>query len=171
MAAPWRSRHGHGRPNAKKISDRDVTVAAFNRRSSVRTTIRISLSLLALALLLGPATADADSKAAKGEWKKKTYDVSGSWEIVRESGVRYLQFSSDFKTKSGPDLKVFLSPKSLRDLKSSNATNGSLRLGVLAKHEGKQRISIAEDVDLAKYGSVAIHCEKYSVLFAASALK
>jgi len=41
-------------------------------------------------------------------------DVSGDQTIIR--------FHNNFKTKKGPDLKVFLSKKSIKDVTGRNAT-------------------------------------------------
>ena len=74
-------------------------------------------------------------------------------------------FSEEFKTRNGPDLKVFLSPKSVEDLTGKTAIDGAVNIGVLKANKGSQSYSLPEGVSLADFKSVIIHCEAYSVLW------
>ncbi|MCG8419759.1 MAG: DM13 domain-containing protein [Proteobacteria bacterium] len=142
---------------------------AMNR--SFRFSSLLTVTLVASAFLLAnPARASDQVTLDQGRWTKKTYSVSGSWKIVREGDKRFLVISGDFRTKNGPDLKVFLSPRALGDVTSRNATRDSRLVSRLPRHKGAQRIEIPAGVDLAQYKTVLIHCKKYSVLFTASAL-
>ena len=85
--------------------------------------------------------------------------------IVNENGQRILRFSDDFKTKNGPDLKLFLSPKSVGDVTGKTATQGAVKLSVLRSNKGSQDYVIPSHIDLSQYGSILIHCEAYSKLW------
>lgn len=75
-----------------------------------------------------------------------------------------------FKTKSGPDLKIFFSAKSLSLLNGKNAATGNYRLVKLKSVKGDQSYTIPSSVDLSKYKTIFIHCEKYSKLWAGASL-
>jgi hypothetical protein len=127
---------------------------------------------LALALLLsGPSAQAADSEVLfEGHWTKKGSAISGSWSIVEEGGKRFVLLDDEFKTKKAPDLKIFLSPLSLKEVDGSNATDGALLVSSLESHRGSQRYAIESDVALSEYASIVIQCEKYSKLWGGARL-
>jgi hypothetical protein len=85
------------------------------------------------------------------------------------TGARVLRFS-DFSVTNGPDLKVWL-VKAKNVASSADVTASEWRaLGPLKGNIGDQTYPIPADVDLGDYGSVAIWCEQFSVLFAAADL-
>lgn len=108
---------------------------------------------------------NADTQVQTGKFTKKRYSVNGSWSLSTVDGRRIIRFSDDFKTKSGPDLKVFLTPKNFDSLDRKTATDGAVKLGVLQSNKGAQFYTIPEDVDLNDFRSVIVHCEAYSVLW------
>ncbi len=101
----------------------------------------------------------------KGTFTKKRYSVKGEWEIVTVDGKPAIRFSEDFKTKNGPDLKVFLSQKPVGDLSGKTALGGAVSIGVLKSNKGVQTYIIPDDINLGDYKSVIVHCEAYSVLW------
>ena len=131
-------------------------------------------TLVALAWFGGQNIDNAFAKPSaktSGSFVKKTYKVKGQWNLVKDGDKRFIELSADFKTKQGPDLKVFLSPTSLGNVTNKNAEKGSVFVGRLPSHKGKQRIEIPEGTELSKYSSILIHCQQYTVLFAASSLR
>jgi hypothetical protein len=101
---------------------------------------------------------------------KKKYKVSGTVTIVEENGQTILRLSEDFKTKSGPDLKIFLSPQSASTVTGRTAVNGSISLGALASNKGGSDYVLPAGVSLSNFQSILVHCEAYSVLWAAAEL-
>ena len=126
-----------------------------------------ALTTVALLSLVAPALA---ATLHSGTWTKKSASAEGTWTIVEEDGVRYVDLSADFKTKNAPDLKLFFSPKPVSELKNKNATDDALFLTLLTSHEGAQRYEIPASVDLSAYTSILIHCEKYTKLWCAAPL-
>ena len=107
----------------------------------------------------------------EGKWSKKRYSISGSYKIIEDgNGDRYLILSEDFKTKSGPDLKIFLTKRDLEDTNGDNATDGSVKITDLETTRAGQRFLIPEGIDLTEFRTVLIHCEKFSVLWAGAPL-
>ncbi|MEL6559987.1 MAG: DM13 domain-containing protein [Bacteroidota bacterium] len=100
-----------------------------------------------------------------GKWTKKSYTVNGSWKITKSGNTYQVTLDNDFKTKSAPDLKIFLSKKEAGQLNSKNATDGAVLVSKLNKASGGQSYQISESVDLSQYKSILIHCEQYSVLW------
>ena len=85
--------------------------------------------------------------------------------MVQEDGKTIIRFSDDFKTKNGPDLKVFLSPQSVGDVTGQTALQGAVTLGRLKSNTGTQDYVVPKGVSLANFSSVLIHCEAFSVLW------
>lgn len=101
---------------------------------------------------------------------KKKYRIKGTWSLITRDDKRFIVFSDDFKTKNGPDLKIFLSPKSAEDVTGKNAVDGALNLGVLIKNKGPQEYEIPEGTNLAQFSTVLVHCEAYAILWGGGAL-
>jgi len=121
------------------------------------------VSILALALLL-PLTALAQASEEK-PFVKKRYTIHGSAKVEMVDGKPNLVFSEDFKTKNGPDLKLYLSKSPLSTLSAQDVDMSAVRLSVLKSHKGSQRYSIPAEIDLSEYKSVVIQCEAYTVLW------
>ena len=110
-----------------------------------------------------PAVSTPDTSPAL--FVKKRYNIKGTWDIIEVEGQKIIRFNEDFKTKGGPDLKVYLSFQSITDLNSETVSATSFKLSVLKSNKGRQIYIIPPDVNLADYKSVLIHCEAFSVLW------
>jgi len=115
-------------------------------------------------------TAVAATQLQNQAFFKKKYKIKGTWSIVERDGTQYVAFSDDFKTKNGPDLKIFLSPTSSEAVKGKNAIDGSLNLGALKSNKGAQEYEIPAGTDLSQYATVLVHCEAYAILWGGGAL-
>ena len=131
----------------------------------MKTRNRLSLALGLIILIVGAVPALAQS----GSWTKKANSISGTWSFSTSGGKKTFSLKG-FKTATAPDLKIFLSPKAVKDLTSRNATSGSLYVAKLKASKGDQSYTVPAHVDLTKYKSVIIHCEKYSKLWGAGKL-
>jgi len=107
---------------------------------------------------------------SSGAFVKKQKSLKGDWQVVEENGQTIIRFAENFKTKNGPDLKIFLSPQSLTDVNGHTATNGAVLLGTLKSTRGGQDYIVPEGVSLANFNSVLVHCEAFSVLWGGGAL-
>lgn len=105
------------------------------------------------------------SKAKTGEFTKATFNIKGEWEILQQNGQTIFRLSENFKTKTGPDLKLFLSPKRVDTVTGRTATTDAIRLGALKSNKGTQDYIIPANIDLSQFGSILIHCEAYSKLW------
>lgn len=105
-----------------------------------------------------------------GTFIKKRKSIKGNWSVVQENGQTVIRFAGDFKTKNGPDLKIFLSPQTIQAVNGKTATAGSVNLGVLKSTSGTQDYLVPAGVNLADFNSVLVHCEAYSILWGGGAL-
>lgn len=135
----------------------------------------LALPLILLGLLLMPAqaasAAPGDTTVHSGTWSKKAYSASGAWKIVKNGDDHYIVLDSRFKTKSAPDLKLFLSKNSASSLTGKNATKGAVRIAKLKSNKGEQRYKLPRSVNPASYKTLLIHCERYSKLWTTAAIK
>jgi len=92
---------------------------------------------------------------------------SGSVSVRRDS----LFLEPDFEVGPGPKYHVYLVPKAM--IRASSDLKGELfvDLGRLRSFKGSQRYAIPTGTDLAKYQSVIIWCEQFSVLISPADLK
>jgi len=138
--------------------------------------IAIIFTILALCLTANPVTAQVSSmpditREEYTPFVKKRYSINGGWKIERKADKTIITFDENFKTKGGPDLKVFLSRSALSDASNNTVINDAVKLGVLKSNNGRQSYIIPADVDLSEFESVVIHCEAFSVLWGGFDLK
>ncbi len=97
------------------------------------------------------------------------YDMKGSASIIERAGKKYLVFSDDFATRSGPRLVVRLStspaPSSIAALDASE----HVLLHDVIDVMGYQEYELP--ADYAKYESVIVFCEPFRVIWGYAALK
>lgn len=129
-----------------------------------------SAPLAGTAYAYGSGTTAAATQAESKSFIKKRKSIKGSFTVVTENGQTLIRFSDDFKTKNGPDLKVFLSPQGISDVTGKTAVNGALLLGELKSTKGTQDYSVPEGISLSDYTSVLVHCEEFAVLWGGSDL-
>jgi len=100
-----------------------------------------------------------------GSFEKSSFSIKGDWKIVKENGQTIFRVSENFKTKNGPDLKLFLSRDTVSNATGATATQDAVRLGVLKSNKGGQDYIIPANVDLSQFNSILIHCEAFSKLW------
>jgi len=131
-------------------------------------SVRLPAAFLALVvgffMLATVPSVEADV-VDSGAWTKKQYKIKGDWELDVSGDQTIIRFSNKFKTKSGPDLKVFLSKKEVKDVTGRNATEDAVMVAVLKSNKGAQEYVLPANIDINDYESLLIHCEAYSVLW------
>ncbi len=103
--------------------------------------------------------------ATSGDFIKKSKTLKGSWSVIERDGKTFIVFADNFRAAKGPDLKIFLSPKTVSDATGKNAVDGAVNIGELKTTKGTQEYEVPAGIDLSEYGSVLVHCEAYSVLW------
>ena len=77
----------------------------------------------------------------------------------------------DFKVGPGPDYHVYLVPKADVRAEADVADTMFIDLGKLRSFEGSQKYDVPGGVDLKKYPSVVIWCQRFGVLISPADLK
>lgn len=95
----------------------------------------------------------------------KERGIDGNWSLKQEGENVYIVFHSNFKTKSGPDLKIFISKQDIGNANGKNAENNAILLNNLTSNKGEQKYLIPSNIDLSQYKSILIHCKKYAKLW------
>jgi len=108
-------------------------------------------------------------------WQEQAKEAQGDFRIVQvREGEKVLstrlELGESFSTKSGPDLKVVLSPLTAEQVSSKTALTDSLVLGALRSASGASSYDIPAGTDLGRFHSVLIHCQKYTKLWVAAPL-
>jgi len=122
----------------------------------------------------GPASPAAGPELlAGGAFVSHEHATTGSAQLVRApDGTRYLRLE-DLDTSNGPQLQVWLTDAPVRPGKDGWFVFDDGRhvsLGALKGNKGSQNYAVPEDVDLSRYSSVSIWCDRFDVSFGAAEL-
>lgn len=127
--------------------------------------IALTFSVLAAPSLAQDVPQITASVAAGDSFVKKRYSIKGGWDIAKQGDDTVIRFDEDFRTKSGPDLKVYLSKTDVANLDGKAVTKDALKIAVLKSNRGQQSYIVPAGVNLSDYKSVVIHCEAFEVLW------
>lgn len=130
------------------------------------------LFLIAIFMFASVASA-AEMQLKSGNFKdaNSAHQSEGAAILVQDGDKLSIKFINHFYVTPGPDLYVWLvknpNPKNSGDVKASQ----TYQLAKLKTPSGKQSYNIPSDINMADYGSVAIWCREFGVLFAHATLK
>ena len=133
----------------------------------------VALAVLFLAGFAAPrasAQVDGAKSLHSGTWTKKTNKIAGTWSIVEKNGKKSVVLDKAFKTSKAPDLKIILSPTESSKLTNKNAMKKAVVISLLKSPKGAQSYHIPKGIDLSKFKTIAIHCERYSKLWGSASL-
>ena len=106
----------------------------------------------------------------KGDWDRQNKSIKGTWEIIQKSDGNYIVFSDDFKTKKAPDLELFLSKKSAKDINKKKVVQEAVSISKLKSHKGKQSYKLPSNINIEDFSSLIIHCRDYNIFWGAGNL-
>ena len=105
---------------------------------------------------------------ARGALRSIAHPGRGTAAVVELAGGGRRLTLTDFKTDSGPDLRLYVSTKDPAD----GGELGEFRdLGALKGNMGDQQYELPEDLDLERFSNVVVWCRAFSVGFTSAALK
>ncbi|WP_240134578.1 DM13 domain-containing protein [Streptomyces sp. MUM 178J] len=108
---------------------------------------------------------------AEGELISHEHTTTGSVKILRlPDGSRTLRLEN-LDTSNGPDLRVLLSDAPVKEGKAGWHVfddGAYVSLGKLKGNKGDQNYALPADVDLDKFTSVSIWCDRFDVSFGAA---
>ena len=116
---------------------------------------------------------DKNAKALfTGTFHGKVHSTSGRATVYQGTDGKRILRLTHFKTSNGPDVHVVL--VATRDAKDdANSLSGNterIELGKLKGNEGDQNYELPENIDLGKFQTVSIYCERFDAIFGAAAL-
>src|SRR5260221_709447 len=107
-----------------------------------------------------------------GTFHGKVHSTSGRATGYQGTDGKRILRLTHFKTSNGPDVHVVL--VATRDAKDdANSLSGNterIELGKLKGNEGGQNYELPENIDLGKFQTVSIYCERFNAIFGAAAL-
>lgn len=108
---------------------------------------------------------------AAGQFVDRSYTGSGTALVLTDgSAQRFLRFE-DFATDNGPDLFVYLTSARADADESAFGVDGEyVNLGRLTGNIGDQNYEIPPDVDLDRFSTVVVWCDRFSSAFTAADL-
>jgi hypothetical protein len=108
-----------------------------------------------------------------GRLEGKAHQTSGRATIYKTAdGKEYLRLT-DFSTSNGPDVHVLLA-RSDDEILKQEIVKGQVdrvELGLLKGNQGDQNYDLPASVDLQKYDSAVIYCERFHAVFGAARLE
>ena len=126
--------------------------------------------VLSTALVLFMSFSLAFAGDAKS-FQNQEFKVKGAYTIEDRADGTYITLNDEFKTKSAPDLKLFLSKNEFSGVNGKNATNNAVLVSQLKSHKGAQSYKIPAGINVSDYQSLLIHCEQYSKLWASTPIR
>ncbi|MDN3029278.1 DM13 domain-containing protein [Streptomyces sp. S.PB5] len=110
---------------------------------------------------------------ASGELLSHEHATSGTVKLVRLADGAHVVRIEDLDTSNGPDLRVWLTDAPVKEGRDGWRVfdDGKyVSLGKLKGNKGSQNYTVPEDVDLSRYTSVSIWCDRFDVSFGAAEL-
>ncbi len=107
-----------------------------------------------------------------GTFHGKVHSTSGRATVYQSVNGKKILRLTHFKTSNGPDVHVILiASKDAKD--DANFISGNvehIELGKLKGNEGDQNYELPENIDLNKFQTVSIYCERFNANFGAAPL-
>ena len=171
-----------------EVRDADPFASAAVTGGSTPTTVTSTTTSTVSAttpdpLVMGPADAPStDTTGASpsppttpaavirvGTFRSIGHQTSGTVRVGPTADGRQVVYLEGLATDNGPDVRVFLSPHPPEGDDSIYGTD-ELELGPLKGNIGDQTYEVPAGVDLGRYRSVVLWCERFSVGFGVAGL-
>ncbi|MEV0172127.1 DM13 domain-containing protein [Streptomyces sp. NPDC050803] len=120
-----------------------------------------------------PSETPGPQTLASGELISHEHATSGSVKLIRLADGSHLVRLENLDTSNGPDLRVWLTDAPVKEGSAGWHVfdDGKyVSLGKLKGNKGSQNYVVPADVDLTRYGSVSIWCDRFDVSFGAAEL-
>lgn len=119
------------------------------------------------------APAPGPRTLAGGELISHEHTTSGTVRLLRLADGSHVVRLENLDTSNGPDLRVWLTDAPLKEGVGGWRVfddGAHVSLGRLKGNKGSQNYAVPQDVDLARYSSVSIWCDRFDVSFGAAEL-
>jgi len=107
---------------------------------------------------------------AQGTFRGVAHETTGSAMIYRYPGGRKTLRLMNFETSNGPDVHIYLvaAPEAPDDESVKRAE--VIDLGIMKGNIGDQNYDLPDDIDLKKFQTVTIWCQRFGVNFGSAPL-
>ncbi|MFJ9751902.1 DM13 domain-containing protein [Streptomyces chartreusis] len=119
------------------------------------------------------STAPGPRTLAGGELISHEHATSGSAKLLRLADGSHVLRLENLDTSNGPDLRVWLTDAPVKEGVGGWRVfddGAHISLGRLKGNKGRQNYAVPGDVDLSRYSSVSIWCDRFDVSFGAAEL-
>ncbi|GGX21916.1 hypothetical protein GCM10010321_40510 [Streptomyces chartreusis] len=119
------------------------------------------------------STAPGPKTLAGGELISHEHATSGSVKLLRLADGSHVLRLENLDTSNGPDLRVWLTDAPVKEGVGGWRVfddGAHISLGRLKGNKGSQNYAVPGDVDLSRYSSVSIWCDRFDVSFGAAEL-
>ena len=113
---------------------------------------------------------DAPAAVAQGRFHSNAHETVGTAAVLDLGGGRRVVRLTGFRTSNGPDVRVILVAASDVTDNATATRAGYIELGALKGTQGEQNYEVPGSLDLAKYRTVTIWCERFDVNFGSAPL-
>lgn len=96
--------------------------------------------------------------------------ANGTGSVYRDGTRTLLHLDDTFKAGPGPNYWIYVNKVPVGEEADFNADAGRVRIAQLKSFSGSQTYLLPRDVDLAKFHTVTIWCESFSVYIGAAVL-
>lgn len=96
--------------------------------------------------------------------------ANGTGGVYRDEARTLVRFDDTFKAGPGPNYWVYLNMVPVGEEADFNADAGRVRIAQLKSFSGGQNYALPPDVDIAKFHTVTIWCESFSVYIGSAVL-
>lgn len=96
--------------------------------------------------------------------------ANGTGSLYRADGMTLLRFDDTFEAGPGPNYWIYLNTTPVRDAAAFNADAGRVKIAQLKSFTGGQNYALPPDLDLARFHTVTIWCESFSVYIGSAVL-
>ncbi|GAA3768329.1 DM13 domain-containing protein [Streptomyces phyllanthi] len=120
-----------------------------------------------------PSSPAGPQTLAGGELISHEHATSGTVKLVRLDDGSHVVRLENLDTSNGPDLRVWLTDAPVKEGRAGWHVfdDGEyVSLGKLKGNKGSQNYAVPNDVDLSRYSSVSIWCDRFDVSFGAAEL-
>ncbi|MEV7000927.1 DM13 domain-containing protein [Streptomyces sp. NPDC093982] len=119
------------------------------------------------------SSAPGPETLAGGELISHEHATSGTVKLVRLADGSHVVRLEKLETSNGPDLRVLLTDAPVKEGTAGWRVfddGAHISLGKLKGNKGSQNYVVPQDVDLSRYSSVSIWCDRFDVSFGAAEL-
>jgi hypothetical protein len=96
--------------------------------------------------------------------------ANGAGAIYRVDGAVLLRFDETFEAGPGPNFWVYLNTAPVGDEATFNADTDRVKIAPLKSFRGGQNFTLPSGIDIAKFHTVTIWCESFSVYIGSAVL-